>query len=155
MAGEIIQSDFQVSKAPVPYSAHKGGVVVLRATHAFTTTQEQTGDIVEMLPIPVGMRPVDMILDSDDLDNGGTAALLDVGIMSGEYGDTAQDRTIGAEFFSGSTVAQAGGAVRPTLKTAYRVAASQTVRGIGIKINTAPGTPAAGTVGLTVFFAPE
>lgn len=142
-------------KIAIPYPSFAGQVVAHRFTFPVTALiAAAAGDIIEMAPIPRGCTVVDMILDSDDLDTDGTPAItMDVGIMSGVFGDTAQDRTIGAEFFSGSTVGQAGGLVRPTLKTAQRVAASDTERSIGIKIGTAADAGAAGTVGLTIFYA--
>jgi len=72
--------------------------------------------------------------------------------MSGAWGDGGV-RTCGNEFFAASTTPQAGGAARPTAAAAYRVARSDQRRSIGVKINTAAATGAAGTIGLTVLQA--
>lgn len=152
----IKQSEWAKGRLPIPYPSYAGEVVAKRFTAALVAGDLDADDIVEMAPIPPGFRVVDMIFDADDLDtNVGPTITADVGIMSGLWGDTAQDRTCGAEFFAASTVAQAGGAVRPTLKTAFRTGVTDTERSIGIKFPAAAATAAAGTVGLTVFYASE
>ena len=109
------------------------------------------GDIIDMGVIPANSTVVDVIIDSDDLDSNGTPTIaFDVGVMSGNPGDTGS-RTCGAEFFSASTVAQAGGVARTTLKTAFRVAPAQSDKSVGLKITTAAATqPATGKLGISV-----
>jgi len=148
----LIQSDWAKLNKAYPSPQFAGHTVTMRFSIALTTAQLVTGNIIELAPLPAGCVPVGVTLDSDDLDSG-TAALLDVGIMSGAFGDNDAARTCGAEFISQSNVAQAGGVVRPTLVSAYRQAAANTDRSIGVKIQTQPGTPVAGTIGLTVSLA--
>lgn len=136
--------------APTPDAA--GELCSYRATITLTTAQETLGQIIEMGPLPAGCDLVDAILDADDLDSGVAAITLDVGVMSGTAGVSDGARTCGAEVFSASTVAQAGGVVRPTLASAFRIARSDTDRGIGVKLAAAPGTAAAGTIGLTLIY---
>jgi len=89
--------------------------------------------------------------DGDDLDSGGSPAiLLDVGVMSGKWGENDGGRTCADEFLDGVNTAQAGGVVRPTLKTAFRTSSGAENRSIGVKIATAAATPQAGVLGLTV-----
>lgn len=109
------------------------------------------GDIIDMGVIPANSQVVDIIIDSDDLDsNASPAIVFDVGVMSGNPGDTGT-RTCGAEFFSGSTLAQAGGVARTTLKTAFRVAPVATDKSVGLKVTTAAATqPATGKLGISV-----
>lgn len=151
----LIQSDAAKGIDGTPYADSNGDVqakrvaVTLPATHA-------ANDILEMLIIPPGMRPVDMVLDADDLDsNGAPAITFDVGWMSGTPGDNDNTRTVAAEFFSGSTVGQAGGTARPTLATAFRQPVSNSARSIGIKVANAAATKVAGTVGLTVYYVTD
>lgn len=151
----LIQTDAAKGIDGTPYADCNGDVqakrvaVTVPATHA-------AGDIFEMITIPPGMRPVDMVLDSDDLDsNGAPTIAFDVGWMSGTPGDNDNTRTVAAEFFSGSTVAQAGGTARPTLATAFRQPVSNTAKSIGLKVATAAATKVAGTVGLTVYFVTD
>jgi hypothetical protein len=130
-----------------------GDVVAHRAEIVLTAGQLTLNQIIEMLPLPAGCRVVDAILDSDDLDSNGTPLVtVDVGFMSGDFGVSDAARTIGAEFFSASTVAQAGGVARPTLKTAFRTERSDADRGVGIKISAIPATAAGGTIGLTLLY---
>lgn len=150
----LIQSDWAKLTKSSPYPSIGGGVVAQRFSVDVTAAQMVLNNIIEMGPIPPGCRPIDMILDSDDIDSV-TSAALDVGIMSGTFGDNDAARTCGAEFFAANTVGQAGGSARPTLKTAFRVASTQTVRSIGVKFQAAPATPVAGTIGLTVLYATD
>lgn len=146
------QSDTAKGRIPIAYPSLAGQAVTQRFSFAVTTAiAGAAGDIIEIGAIPAGCRVTEIVLDADDLDTNGTPTItLDVGIMSGEFGQNDDDRTCGAEFFSGSTVAQAGGVARPTLKTAYRDTASTSVRSIGVKIAAAAATAAAGTIGVTV-----
>jgi hypothetical protein len=136
-----------------PYPARAGEVVAIRETFEVTTAiGGAAGDIIEMLPIPPGCVPVDAVVHFADLDDA-TAMIVDIGVMSGAWGDADDTRTCGDELFDGIDTPQAGGVARPTLAKAFTIARSNTHRSIGIKVATAAGTPAAGTVGLTVWFA--
>lgn len=147
----LIQSDWAKLQRPYPYPQFAGHVVSARFFISLTAAQMVVGNIVELAPLPSGCVPVGVVLDSDDIDSA-TAALLDVGIMSGDFGKNDGARTCGAEIFSQSNVGQAGGVARPTLASAFRIAAAATDRSIGVKIQTAPGTPVAGTIGLTLSY---
>lgn len=110
-------------------------------------------DIIEMGALPGNNRVVDMILDCDDLDSG-TALALDVGIMSGDFGDedAGGARTVGDEFFDGSTLGQAGGIARMSEQGGFNVAKAELDRGIGVKIATAATTTLDGEIRLHVFY---
>lgn len=112
-------------------------------------------DIIEMGALPGYCKVVDMVLDCDDLDSNGTPTLsLDVGIMSGDFADDDAGRTVGAEFFDGSTLGQAGGIARMSAQTGFNVAAVADVdRGIGVKIAAAADTAATGQIRLHVQYA--
>ena len=146
------RSDHAKGIEPTPYPDCAGQLVAVRTTFSFPAAIA-AGDIVEMAVLPPNCRIVDAILDSDDLDSDGTPAItLDVGVMSGEAGKDDSARTCGAELFDDSTVAQAGGLARPTLKTAVRIAPTNEQRGIGIKVATVADVGVVGTVGLTLFY---
>lgn len=140
--------------APTPCGA--GDVVSYRASIALATGDLTLNQIIEMGPLPANCDLVDVILDTDDLDSGSAAIALDAGIMDGEVGELLDDsgdaRTVDASILSAVTTAGAGGVVRPTLATAFRIARSDVDRSIGIKIHTAPATAQAGTIGLTVIY---
>jgi hypothetical protein len=142
-----------ILQAPNPCGADD--VCAVRYSVDLTTAQLVLNRIIELGPLPAGCVPVHMILDSDDLDTDGSPAVtLDVGLMSGDAGDpdSGGSRTCGAEFFSASTLGQAGGVAEPSLKGAYRITKSEVDRGIGLKISAAPDAAQAGTVGLTVLY---
>ncbi|MEK1928576.1 MAG: hypothetical protein AAAC47_02095 [Pararhizobium sp.] len=146
----ILQSNAAKGILAIAYPGFAGQAVTQRHT-INVPANVAANDILEMLPIPPGCRVADIIVDSDDLDtNGAPAITIDVGVMSGEFGSTDPARTCGAEFFSASTLGQAGGVARPTLASAYRVLHSPTERSVGIKIKTVAATPAAGTIGVTL-----
>ena len=144
------QSDYAKGILAVPYPSLAGQAV----THRFAMTigaDAALNDIYELACIPANCRVADIVLDPADLDSGGSAAIvLDVGIMSGAWGDNDGARTCDDEFFDGITTAQAGGVARPTLATAYNTGGAATDRSIGVKIATAAATPQAGVLGLTV-----
>lgn len=145
----ILQSSQAKGISPNPYPHTASSVCAVRATIALTANPT-ANDIAEMVMLPAGCRVIDMILDSDDLDSDGTPAItMDVGIMSGEFG-TSGARTCGDEFFTAATVGQTGAVARPTKKEAFRVAASNVHRSIGIKFAVVSDVFVAGTVGLTV-----
>lgn len=147
----IHQSDYANGSKSGPYPGFAGAVCAVRATFTVPTTIVE-GDIVELVGLPPGCVPVDAIFDSDDLDSGTPAIVWDIGIMSGEFGDTDPTRSCGDELFDGITTSQAGGLVRPTLADAQRIAASGAARGIGAKLVTDAATAVAGTIGLTLFY---
>ena len=148
----LIQSKYAKGILPLPYPTQAGMVVALRFAYTFATAPS-ANDILELAPLPANTKIVDVILDSDDLDtNVSPTITFDVGIMSGAFGVDDAARTSDDVIFDGTTVAQAGGVVRPTLKTAFRQAAASTDRSIGLKIATAAATFAAGEVGLTVLY---
>ncbi|HRO00343.1 MAG TPA: hypothetical protein PLX43_02375 [Nitrobacter sp.] len=148
----MLQTDYAKGGIIAPTPDNAGEVVSYRAEIDLATSDLTLNNIIEMGPLPGDCDLVDVILDTDDLDSGTAAITLDVGIMSGDFGVSSGSRTCGAEIFSASTVAQAGGVVRPTLATAFRIARSHVDRGIGVKIKAAPDTPQAGTLGLTVIY---
>lgn len=135
-AGDMVRNRYELDLADTPLK----GVTL------------QAGDIIDLGPLPANYTVMDIVIDCDDLDSNGTPTLaFDVGIMSGTPGDTVSARTCGAEFFSGATVAQAGGIVRTTLKTAFRVAPTGSDRSIGLKITTAAATqPSTGKLAVNV-----
>ena len=149
----IIQSTAAKGTDNIPFPAYAGEVVAKRYSIAVTAAQLALNNIFELAPLPGGLVPRDFILDTDDLDTNGAPTLtLDVGLMSGVWGDRDQARTCDDIIFDGTNIAQTGGAARPTLKTAFRIGQANNHRSIGVKVATAAATAAAGTIGLTVFY---
>jgi len=144
----IFQSDAIKGIVPTPYPAFAGVAVTTRFTITVPATAA-ANDILEAVIIPAGTRPADIFIDADDVD-GGAGITFDLGVMSGAVGSKDPARTCGAEFFAASALGQTGGVAHPTLVSAYRVAASNVERSIGIKIKTAAATPQAGVIGITL-----
>ena len=145
------RSEYSKGNLAVPYPDCAGCVVTQRFEMALTTPMLALAQITEIAKIPADCRVVDIVVDSDDLDTG-AGLTFDVGILSGEFGLDDNGRTMGAEFFAATTVGQAGGAVRSTLKTAYRTTSSDKERGVGIKITGAPTGATAGVLGITLSY---
>lgn len=141
-------SDGQLS-VKIPDSA--GQVVQNYYEFDITGKNLALNDIIDIGVLPAYATVADVILVCDDLDtNVSPAMTLDVGIMSGEVGTTGT-RTCGEEFFSDSTIAQAGGVARMTNATGFRVAMTGADRSIGVKVTAAAATEAAsGKIGVIV-----
>ena len=120
----------EFTRVPTPHRA--GEVTTVRAEFALSAALV-INDTIDAVVVPAGHVVTDMVLTTDDLDtNGAPAVTLDVGIKGG---DTDQ-------FFAASTVAQAGGVVRPTVKTAFRDVATTSDRVVQILVKAAPATSA-------------
>lgn len=114
------------------------GLAALHATEAsdlvqvvaeyVTKTGDVIGDIVEMGALPRNCVVVDVIVDNGAL---GASATIDVGVLSGEYGDAVAGRTMGNEFIAAGSAATAG--VLRRNKVASAVASSNLDRSWGIK----------------------
>jgi len=111
-------------------------------------------DVIEMVALPAGYVPLDVTLDTEDLDTA-TASSLNVGILSGDYGVVDNTRVCGAEFIAASTIGQTGGIARMAVMGATRIAPTTNDRGVGIKVVAAAGTPVVGAkIGLTLWCRP-
>ncbi len=108
-------------------------------------------DVVELGFLPEECMPVDWVLDADDLDSNGTPTIvLDFGILNA--GKTAVSTAAAdgnAKWLASSTIAQAGGVVRPTTVATWRCTPSTSRRSLGLVATTGPATFQAGKVGVT------
>jgi hypothetical protein len=116
-------------------------------------------DIIEMGALPAGAIVVaPPLLVCDDIDTG-TTLTLTVGLMSGQYlaalDDAGAARTCGAEFFSASTIGQAGGIATSAVVAGLQLTPSSSDRSIGVKIAAAAtGVTAGAKIRLIVLIAP-
>lgn len=98
-------------------------------------------DIVEMVKLPRGAAVLDVVLTTDDLDTGGSPAIV---LAVGDYGDAAR-------FITGATIGQAGGLARAGTKAVPYVYSDDAI--VTVKVTTGPATGAAtGNVSLTVIY---
>lgn len=156
MASTLSSVQVAANQPPVVgYSA--GGDITVRFEYSLAAALV-VDDILYMGDLPAGHLPVDFMVDSDDLDTGGSPAIvLQAGILNAGKTDIDTTASGGAEWLGSSTVAQAGGMARMAGKAMSRVVVNDLVdRPIGIKISTAPATGAtSGKVGLTLTYRPS
>lgn len=153
----LIQTEYATGQCIAPNPDQAGDVRAYRAAFTFTAAELVAGQIIEMGPLPAGCELVDAILDTDALDSNAEKTLtLSVGTMDGDFGalldDSGNPRTCGDQILDAVTTGQAGGVVRPTLATAFRIGRVPVDTSIGLMVVAAPATPAAGTVGLTLIY---
>lgn len=90
-------------------------------------------DIVDLGVLPANAKIVDAYIYADA--SLGTANAT-VGVLSGDIGSLASDRTLGTEVFNASAVTNAHTAVvRMTLPTAPKLAAGASDRSIGLQVS--------------------
>ena len=147
----LIQTDWAIGKLAMP-QANDASLVGVRLVKSLSVAENVTGNIIEMGILPAYTQILDAMLDADSL--AASAMTMDVGIMSGTAGDTDAGgvRTMDAVIFSASTIGVAGGIARATLKTMCRIVPTAADRGIGLKILLQGATPAAGLIGLTLWY---
>lgn len=143
----IKQSAWAAGRKVAAVSGCSGEVVAQKFQY---TVNENlvVGDIIEIGVLPAEHDVSDMIAIVDGM---GAGVTVDVGIMSGDYGDTDQSRTVGAEFFSAADVA-ADATARMSLKGGFRLDSGVKDRSIGVKINGAGVTAAGQIITLEVMY---
>ena len=144
-----ILSPFARGVANVAYASEAGCIAVNDFYVDLVTGDLLANNIIDLGILPAGHTITDAILMAGDLDTG-TAMTMDIGIMSGNVGDSTSVRTVGTELFAASTAAQTGAIVRPTTRSALTIVASPADRSIGVKIVAAPTGATAGRIVLRV-----
>lgn len=150
-----ILSKYATGQIATPVSPGAGTPVVLDYFIDVTAAQLALNNVFDMGILPAGHTVGDMILVPDDLDSGTPTIALDVGLMTGTPGDSTSVRTCGAEFFSADASARTGVAARMSLATGFKVLSSGADRSIGVKVQAAGATPAAGRIRLRVYAHPS
>ncbi len=105
--------------------------------------------------LPAGCVPVEARVYGDDLDSGAGAGVYQLGIL-----DAAGTAISAAAADGGGAWGDTGAAVatafdKPlsrTLRNMSSVTPTQTDRRLGLKVTTAPTTPAAGTIGVALTY---
>lgn len=147
------QSDYAKGIRQMPVA--KGSEIVsvrmqvsLPATHA-------DEDVIEFGHLPEDHVPVDFVLDSADIDTNVTPTIvLDAGLLNaGKTAISTDADDGGAAWLTGSTIGQAGGMARPTVRALWlTVPKATTKRMLGAQIKTVAATPAAGVVAMTIMY---
>lgn len=132
-----------------------GDVVVNNYFIDVRANQIVLNEVFDIGILPANHTVVDMVLAPDDLDTNASPTLaLDVGLMSGTIGDETGVRTTGSEFFAADQSARTGTVSRMSRRQGFTVKPAQADRSIGVKVQAAAATPAAGRIRLMVFMAP-
>jgi len=123
------------------------------------TAALQANDLIGLAPLPGDCIPVDIVYHSDDLDSGGTPALvMDVGVLNTARDDLVADSNL----VTGSTVGQSAGFQRMNdykgaLEAATWLAKSdcphlEDEKVVAAKVTTAPATGATGKIRGILFY---
>lgn len=132
-------------------SGGQAGMVVCNEGEYTAPVTLAADDIIKLAILPAGHKPVDVILESADLDAHGTPTIvLSVGVINSD-GD---DLVANTNFITSSSVAKAGGVARADTVAGLQLAATSADRVIGVKVITVAETEAAGKVRLKVLSVP-
>jgi hypothetical protein len=124
----ILQSKWTQASGPVrtvPAGAVAGEVIAQKFDFVIAANLVAASDIIEIGVLPANHTIVDAVLITDEV---GTVT-WDVGIMSGDVGDTGT-RTSGNELFAAAADAST---VRMSAAGGFRIAPTDKDRSIGIK----------------------
>lgn len=157
MAAKYLASKQVANKDPAISPA--GAQDLVAAQGIFTVTAAlELNDVIEMLVLPPNVKVVDVILESTDVDTGGSPSIaLSVGTMAGDALDpTLGNRTVTENIIAASTIGQTGGVARGAVAGFTRIATVDVERSIGVLVKAAPATGAtSGTIALTVLYRPQ
>jgi len=145
----MLESENIAGKRPAVYPAEAGKVFVSDGTYEIAAADNVDEAVVALCILPPGCIPLDFTVIVDDLDSGGTPAIV---IDGGGIANT--EDSVDQVMISGSNVGQAGGSARATL---FPIVAPLTAEKLfGIHITTGPATAAAGTIrGILTYRAAE
>lgn len=147
-------NDFLTGRKPVPFPA---GIEVIaqRFTLALTAGDLAVNTIGKLGILPAGCIPVEVRVDADDLDTGAGAGVYQVGIWDGAGANLSVAAADGGGAWGDTGAAVAAAFDKPlsrTLNNMANVQRSDADRLIGVKVTTAPTTPAAGNLSVTVWY---
>lgn len=112
-----------------PTVPHMAGSVHCQILTFTFTKAYTTADVIEMGALPANCKLVDVDLLSSGI---AAAATIDVGFLTGDYGDRAGARTSGNTIFA---AAAKNGAASLSIAAANGIAAAGVNRGIGVKLS--------------------
>lgn len=148
----ILASKFVTGALPTVNAECAGETIVNDYFFDITAAQNILNDIIDLGVLPAYHTVSDAVLLSDDLDTNGTPLLaLDVGIMSGTPNDTVTARTCGNEMFAADVAARTGVSSRMSKVAGFNILPTEADRSIGVKIQAAAATAAAGRIRIRVW----
>lgn len=144
----MYESDNVTKARPATYPHEAGAVYVSDGTFEITAAQLVDEIVVALCVLPIGCVPLDFIVIIDDLDDAASLAWIGGGIKSTE--DDVDQIMIASQ----TSVGQSAGIARATLFPIVAPLTTETL--FGIHVQTAAGTPAAGTIrGILTYRAEE
>lgn len=160
-------NDFITGRKPVP-SADTYGLVAVRFTLDMLVADLAINTIGQIGILPAGAEPVDVRVDATDLDTGIGAGVYSIGLGNLALQNAAGAASADAKNTLVSTIAADGGGIwgdtgvavatafdKPltrTLNSMAKVQKKDYDRALVLVVTTAPTTPAAGTIGVTLFY---
>lgn len=138
----IFQSETAKRRRVAPYPYTAGSVVCDKSTFVFSSAFTAATDKVELGVLPAGTELVGYKAVAANL-NGN----ITIGLMSGEFGNPDNARTVGAELYSAQ--AMASGVHVTEIAAGLNIAPAQVDRGIGL--TGSADIAAAGTKSITLF----
>lgn len=146
-------NDYTTGRKP-PVTPAGAEVVACRFDLDLTTGDLALNNVGQIGWLPAGCVPVDVLVDGDDLDSGAAAMVLQVGVWDGVSANLSTSAADGGKHWGVTTAVNTDFQQRltPNGNAMARVQATQADRRIGVRIATAPTTPVAGKLGLTVLY---
>lgn len=146
-------NDHLTGRAPVPFPAG-GEVLACRFVLDLATADLALNTIGAIGVLPAGCVPVDVLVDGTDMDAGAAAMVLQVGIWDGVGANLSTAAADGGKHWGVTTAVNTDFQQRLTangnaMATVQRTGAD---RLLGVRVATAPTTPAAGTLGVTLLY---
>lgn len=147
-------NDFITGRKPVPTPA---GIELVTQRFAIDMT---AGDLAlntigQVGILPAGCIPVEVRVDGDDVDTGAGAGVYQVGIWDGASANLSTAAADGGGAWGDTGAAVATAFDKHLVRTGNnlsKVQPSAVDRRVGLKVTTAPTTPASGQLGITLTY---
>ena len=152
-ANAATANDYITGRKPVP-TPQGAEVVATRFTIALGTADLDANDIGTVGKLPAGCLPVNVFVDSTDIDSSTAAVIFDIGVMNTGGTDISTEAADGGGKWGSTTASNAAFSQRMThyLNNINAVTKSTSERSIAVKVATAPTTAVAGTIGITLLY---
>lgn len=146
-------NDYLTGRKPAVYPAGPE-VVAVRFEVDLLAADLALNDVGAVGILPAGCVPVDVYVDGDDLDTGAAAMVLQIGIANAGETDLSTAAADGGAHWGATTAVNTAFMQRltPNGKAMVNVQASSNDRKVAFKVATAPTTPAAGKLGVTMLY---
>ena len=146
-------NDYITGRKPVPTPAGIE-VVAVRFELNLATGDLALNTIGQIGELPPGCVPVDVLVDGDDLDSSTAALVMQVGIWDGAGANLSTDAADGGAHWGVTAAVNTAFLQRltPNVNAMARVTPTNTRRKLGVKVTTAPTTPVAGKLGVTLLY---